>query len=101
MKCYDKLVRDRIPEAIAAKGQPYTVHAADAQEYVTKLREKLQEEVAEFLESSDTEELADIMEVVYALAAMDGHTHASLEALRADKAAKKGGFAKRIILEES
>ncbi len=98
---YDKLVRDRIPEIIAAKGQQCATHTADTQEYEAKLREKLQEEVAEYLASGSEDELADILEVVHALGALAGHTHNSLEALRADKAIKRGGFTKRIVLEEA
>ena len=101
MTKYDKLVRDLIPEIIAAKGGTAKVRLASAQEYEVKLREKLQEEVNEYLESSNPEELADIMEVVHALGALHSHTPEQLELMRADKATARGGFKKRIILEEA
>jgi predicted house-cleaning noncanonical NTP pyrophosphatase (MazG superfamily) len=62
------------------------------------LRDKLQEEVQEYLASdNDREELADILEVLYALARQAGTDHEQLEKLRAAKAEKRGAFADRII----
>ena len=101
MTRYDKLVRDRIPDIIRAKGETAVVRLASEQEYATKLKEKLSEEVTEYLESGSPEELADIMEVVHALATLTGHGPADVERLRAEKADARGGFSKRIILEES
>ncbi len=98
---YHKLVRDYIPDRIQEKGERAVFHIADKEEYQEKLREKLSEEVAEYLESQSTEELADILEVVYALAQLAGDTPAIVEKLRAEKAEKRGAFTKRIILDES
>ncbi len=61
----------------------------------------LGEEVAEYLESGSSEELADILEVVHALGALAGHGPEHLEQLRAAKAAERGGFKERIILKEA
>ena len=93
-----KLVRDKIPEIIRGEGLEPVIYAADEQEYVSRLRDKLQEEVAEFIASdNDSEELADILEVVYALAEQAGTSREQLEKLRAAKAGKRGGFVERII----
>jgi predicted house-cleaning noncanonical NTP pyrophosphatase (MazG superfamily) len=93
-----KLVRDKIPQIIRAKGLEPVIYVADPDEYATRLRDKLTEEVAEFLASdSDPEELADVLEVVYALAALTGTDQEQLEKLRASKADERGGFADRII----
>jgi predicted house-cleaning noncanonical NTP pyrophosphatase (MazG superfamily) len=93
-----KLVRDRIPEIIRAEGLEPVIYTADAEEYGSRLREKLQEEVTEFIASdNDPEELADILEVVYALAEQAGTTREQLEKLRAVKAEKRGGFSDRIV----
>lgn len=93
-----KLVRDRIPQIIQSKGLEPIVHSADTDEYATRLRGKLSEEVAEFLASdSDPEELADILEVLYALAEQVGIDRQQLEKLRAAKAEERGAFADRII----
>lgn len=93
-----KLVRDKIPQIIRSKGQEPVIYVADADEYRIRLRDKLQEEVQEYLVSdNDREELADILEVLYALARQAGTDHGQLEDLRAAKAEKRGGFADRII----
>ena len=67
MAPYRKLVRDRIPEHLDAKGIPYEKHVADDAEYRIELMRKLHEEVAEFSEAGAVEELADVMEVIDAL----------------------------------
>jgi predicted house-cleaning noncanonical NTP pyrophosphatase (MazG superfamily) len=93
-----KLVRDRIPQIIRSNGQEPIVYVAGAEEYAARLREKLTEEVAEFLASdNDPEELADILEVLFALAEQVGTDAQQLEKLRAAKAEERGGFADRGI----
>ena len=64
---YNKLVRDNIPEIIKANGEASMIHIAGETEYKEKLIEKLQEEVDEFIKDNSKEELADILEVIYAL----------------------------------
>ena len=92
-----KLVRDKIPEIMRAAGQRAVVHTADPVEFPVLLRQKLTEEVDEFLISQDAEELADILEVLYALAGCLGLDAAGLEALREAKAELRGGFAERVV----
>jgi len=92
-----KLVRDKIPEIMRAAGQVAVVHTADPVEFPVLLRQKLTEEVDEFLISQDPEELADILEVLYALAGCLGLDAAGLEALRQAKAELRGGFASRVV----
>jgi predicted house-cleaning noncanonical NTP pyrophosphatase (MazG superfamily)/NTP pyrophosphatase (non-canonical NTP hydrolase) len=93
-----KLVRDRIPEIIRGDGLDPVITTADPAKYAARLRDKLGEEVAEFLASDgDPMELADILEVVYALAAAGGTGPAELESLRAAKAASNGAFTQRLV----
>jgi predicted house-cleaning noncanonical NTP pyrophosphatase (MazG superfamily) len=95
-----KLVRDRIPEIIRANGDEPIVYRADADEYRLRLRDKLSEEVGEFLDADDeqaVEELADVLEVVYALAADLGIDQEQLERTRAEKARERGAFSDRIV----
>ncbi|WP_135535291.1 nucleoside triphosphate pyrophosphohydrolase [Halostella pelagica] len=96
---YDKLVRDRIPEIIEADGETPVIHAAEGTEYERRLREKLDEEIAEFYEDGRIEELADVLEVVYALCDLKGVSAERLEAIRAEKAEERGGFEERIVLD--
>lgn len=98
---FNKLVRDRIPEIIQSKGIIPVTRIASEEEYHQKLRAKLQEEVDEFLENSNEEELADILEVVFALCDHHQIDKDRLELLRKDKAEKRGKFQNRIILEET
>lgn len=93
-----KLVRDRIPEIIRANGREPVTEIADVAGYQELLRDKLTEEVAEFLESGDVEELADVMEVLHALAEAAGISSAELERIRAAKADERGGFRTRTVL---
>lgn len=95
---YNKLVRDKIPAIIAANGQQAHIQTLDEAAYQDALRQKLQEEVQEFLESGQPEELADILEVVYALAEQSALSAAELNALRQQKRETRGGFAKRLYL---
>ncbi len=98
---YDKLVRDRIPEIIRKKGGESTIRIADDTEYWHKLKTKLTEEVAEFIESESHEEIADILEVLEAAAAHKGYKWRTVLAMQKKKADKRGGFKKRIILMET
>jgi predicted house-cleaning noncanonical NTP pyrophosphatase (MazG superfamily) len=95
-----KLVRDKIPQIIRAQGGEPIVRIAEAAEYRALLRAKLAEEVGEVLAADDADapgELADVLEVVLALAADLGMNARQMESLRAAKAAERGGFAGRIV----
>ena len=66
---YKKLVRDRIPDIIAADGRRAKTRVLGEHEYVSELKRKLAEEVEEFQDSEDAGELADIIEVINILRA--------------------------------
>ena len=94
-----KLVRDKIPALIEASGETPIFRILDQLEYRRCLEEKLDEEVAEFHSDRNAEELADILEVVYALAEAIGCTKEELFACYEKKHAQRGGFQERIFLE--
>ena len=96
---YDKLVRDRIPEIIEKDGKVAVTRILDDEEYKVYLEKKLDEEVAEFHESKSVEELADILEVIYALSEVDGTVFDLLDAFD-EKSRERGGITKKILLEE-
>jgi len=97
---YNKLVRDKIPDVITRRGDKPVTQVLDADAYRQELRRKLQEEVAEFGESGEVEELADVLEVVYALAAAEGVSQFQLEEMRKRKRRERGGFDRRMLLIE-
>jgi len=95
---YDKLVRDKIPEIIKKSGFNVKTYICNDQEYFKRLKKKLQEETEEFLDEESVEELADILEVLYALAKYKNISRDQLEAVRAKKEKERGTFDKRIVL---
>ena len=97
-KTYNKLVRDRIPEIIEAKGDKCEINILSDEEYLKMLDAKLDEELAEYHKDQNIEELADLLEVVHAAAIARGYTLEQLEAIRAKKAGERGGFEKKILL---
>ncbi len=99
-----KLVRDRIPEIIQQQGIEPITRIADITEYPSLLREKLFEEVHEFLVLGGAadpfdalSELADVLEVVTALAMNLGCDPDALEEIRKAKFRWSGGFGQRIV----
>ena len=99
VKTYNKLVRDRIPAIIEATGAACETETLSDTDYLRLLDAKLDEELAEYHQDQSIEELADLMEVIHACAKARGYTVAELEAVRAEKAAKRGGFDQKILLK--
>jgi len=97
MKSYNKLVRDKIPQILDAKLVSYEQRIASPKEYKAELIRKLGEEVGEFTQACDPEELADVLEVIEALKKLPEFKDA--EELKRKKFEDRGGFDKRIILK--
>lgn len=100
IKIYNKLVRDNIPEIIRGGGGDCVTEVLSDGDYLRALDSKLSEEMKEYTDSHSIEELADILEVVYAAAAAHGVTRDTLEKIRAEKRRKNGGFSKKLFLKE-
>lgn len=98
---YNKLVRDKIPEIIKNSGKTPVTHTADNEEYWKKLKEKLEEEVAEFLKDGSEEEIIDILEAIRAICDFKKIDLDKLESKRKTKLEKRGGFKEKIILDET
>ncbi len=104
MPVYNKLVRDLIPKIIEEAGKSFTTRTLSDEEYRQELRKKAFEELEEYMNASDdvtaVEELADLLEIIHALAECHGATIEQVEAVRASKAEKRGGFIEKIFLIE-
>jgi len=98
-RVYNKLVRDKIPGIIMHQGELPVYRKLDDAEYLAELKRKLQEEMSEFLTEDDPEELADLYEVMDAIAQFLGGKEKILE-LQRKKQERNGGFADRIYLQE-
>lgn len=101
MKIYNKLVRDKIIDIIEADGRVAKYRILDDNEYRQELNKKLQEEVKEYLEDNNVEELADIVEVIYGILNSMNVSIQEFEKVRINKQEKRGALEKKIYLEEA
>ncbi len=102
-----KLIRDRVPQIMTAAGQRCAHRIATPTEYRAWLNAKLIEEAAEVIGATVpgpvaatdalAAELADLLEVIYAIGATNGISPAMLERERHGKRAKCGGLTRGII----
>lgn len=96
---YNKLVRDKIPEIIEASGKTCEMEILSDEEYLQMLDKKLDEELAEYHQEQNIEELADLLEVLYATAKARGYSIEELNHVRVEKQKVRGGFDKKILLK--
>ena len=97
-KKYNKVVRDKIPEIIAESGKKFNIKHLDDESFLAELEKKLIEEVNEYSESKDVEELADLLEVIYRISELRGVNSEKLDKIRKDKAEKRGKFDSNLFL---
>lgn len=98
MKVFNKLVRDKIPQIIESNNEECECAILSDKEFLEKLNEKLQEEMKEYLESGDVEELADLEEVLRAILDTKKVSLQEFEQIRSKKVEKRGAFKKKIFL---
>lgn len=96
---HNKLVRNKIPEIIQSSGKIPHIHILSNESYLEELDKKLNEECAEYQADKDLEELADMLEVMYAIVKARGYTVEELENVRLKKREMRGGFEDKIFLE--
>jgi predicted house-cleaning noncanonical NTP pyrophosphatase (MazG superfamily) len=96
----DKLIRDKLPAMMEAQGLTVFTRRLDDAEFVARLKDKLVEEAAEAQRAGDRaeliDELADLREVMLALAVAAGVEETEIEARRLAKRAERGGFDDRV-----
>ena len=84
IKKYNKLVRDRIPEIIESSGRTCVTVILSDEDYLRMLDVKLDEELAEYHDDQNIEELADLMEVIRDCAVVGEYSLEELECIRAE-----------------
>lgn len=101
MKVYDKLVRDRIPEIIESSGNKCEVEVVSDEIALEYLYKKLNEEVSELLEDKNLDEIADVMEVLFAIGSKYGYSEEDILNRRNEKKDARGGFEDNLILKKT
>jgi len=99
MGSYKKLVRDKIPEIIKKNNETPITRVLNEEEYLKELNIKIQEELKEYLESGEVEELADLEEVLRAILDAKNISYEKFEEIRNKKVEKRGAFKEKIYLE--
>lgn len=98
VKVYNKLVRDKIPQIIESDGRVCKTSVLNDEEYLKELNIKMQEELKEYLESGEVEELADLEEVLRAILDVKNVSYTDFEGIRNSKVEKRGAFKDKIYL---
>ena len=102
-RVYQKLVRDKIPQIIEGNGETPVTRTLVEADYQMELEKKLLEECNEVVEAHGEdrlEELADVLEIIRAMAKLEGKTVEDILQLANQKSEKRGAFEKRIFLEK-
>jgi len=101
MVIYNKAIRDKIPEIIKESGKNCNVKKLNDSEFLVQLEKKLVEELAEYQESKNVEELADMLEVIYRISQLKGITSDALDSIKNEKAKKRGKFDNNLFLVDT
>lgn len=102
-RVYNKLVRDKIPNIIEEKGETPVIKVLNENDYKKELEKKLCEEYKEVIEASGDErieELADMLEVIRALASLENKNLNDIIDIADKKNKKRGAFDEKIFLEK-
>lgn len=100
---YHKLVRDKIPNIIRDNGEVPIVKILDYDQYKEELEKKLMEECQEVLDATGNDrimELADLLEVMISLSELENKTLNDINFAREQKKNERGGFSKRLFLQD-
>ena len=100
VKVYNKLIRDKIPQIIEQSGKQAIIEEVSGKIYLELLNAKLGEELQEYLDSQSIEELADLVEVVYAILDDKNISLQEFEVIRTKKVIERGAFKEKLLLKE-
>ena len=98
MTKFNKAIRDKIPEIIQKDGHTCNIQTLSDEKFIIEIEKKLSEEVTEYQNDKNPEELADILEVIYRIAQLKGISKEELEKIRIKKLQYRGGFEKNLFL---
>ena len=101
MTKYRKAIRDKIPEIIKKDDHTCNVETMSDEKYLVEIEKKLSEEVIEYQNDKNTEELVDVLEVIYKIAKLKGISKEELEKIRIDKIEKRGAFENNLFLVDT
>lgn len=101
MAIYNKAIRDKIPDIIEESGKNCNVKKLTNSEFLVQLEKKLVEELSEYQESKNVEELADILEVIYRISELKGITSNELDSIKNEKAKTRGKFDNNLFLVDT
>jgi len=102
-RVYNKLVRDKIPAIIEGNGETPITKILNETEYKEELEKKLYEEYKEVIAANSNErleELADMIEVIRALANLENKSLNDVILIADEKKENRGAFNDRIFLEK-
>lgn len=97
-KVYKKAIRDKIPEIIEAKGLRCEYKTLKDEEFLFYLDKKLEEEIREYYQTKDVEELADLLEVIYRILELRQVSLSEIQELRTKKNLERGAFSNNLFL---
>lgn len=97
---YNKLVRDKIPQLIEESGRKQTSRKLNDEEYFKALIDKVIEEIKEYRETDNEEELADVFEVLDNIVKFKDYEPMHIDYLKIKRKEARGTFDERIFLEE-
>jgi predicted house-cleaning noncanonical NTP pyrophosphatase (MazG superfamily) len=97
---YNKLIRDGIPEIIKKSGKDFKIEKMDKEEHLKYLNIKLKEELEEYYEDFEVEELCDLVEVIYGILRLKGISVEEFHSIRERKADERGSFVEGLKLLE-
>jgi predicted house-cleaning noncanonical NTP pyrophosphatase (MazG superfamily) len=102
---FNKLVRDKIPDTINARGEEVKLLKLEGEALILALKRKIVEEALEVLDAKTSmdiiEEMADLRETASALAKVLGITDKDIEEVRKEKKLKRGAFEDGLMLEKT
>jgi predicted house-cleaning noncanonical NTP pyrophosphatase (MazG superfamily) len=90
----NKLVRDKIPSLLKDAGKDPVIKILKNEKLLDALNEKLVEEHSEYIDGNRIEELADMIEVILAIAKQRGLNEDELMKIVAGKRESRGGFSR-------